>query len=243
MSGLTVRKETFEKEISKIERKGIVSPDKSSDPQYEVLRLQGILEQERRQREELYQQNKNLQQKVKSLTEGRNEAVQRSYRDSLTGLFNRRYFSQRLKEETSRSNRYNYQLTCLILDIDYFKSINDNFGHTTGDMVLKQFSDKLKQCVRDVDILARYGGEEFVVVLPHTRREHGIVLAERIRKKIEQGVFESKGKKVDVTVSIGVASLEYPSIGNEKQLIEQADQALYQAKRMGRNRVVVYQES
>ena len=243
MSGLTVRKEPFEKDIPKIERKGIASPAESADPQYEVLRLQAILEQERRQREELHRQNKNLQKRVKSLTEGRNKAVQLSYRDSLTGLYNRRFFTQRLKEETSRSNRYNYQLTCLLLDIDYFKSINDNFGHTTGDVVLKKFADKLKQCVRDVDILARYGGEEFVVVLPHTKREHGVVLAERIRKKIEQGIFEFNGNKVDVTVSIGVASLEYPSIGNEQQLIEQADQALYQAKRTGRNRVVAYRES
>ncbi|MBI4743698.1 MAG: sensor domain-containing diguanylate cyclase [Actinobacteria bacterium] len=175
------------------------------------------------------------------------EEIERlSITDRLTDLYNHGYFQQRLKEELERAVRFKHPLSILLMDIDYFKKFNDTFGHPKGDQVLKRIAAILKGNMRDVDIAARYGGEEFVAVLPETDKDGILVLAERIRRKIEEEEFEGNkdGLMVSKTVSIGVAG--YPediTINDPAQLIEKADQALYQAKNTGRNKVIGFDKA
>lgn len=160
-------------------------------------------------------------------------------RDPLTGINNRRFFDQRLSEEASRAQRYNRPLSCLFLDIDHFKRINDQYGHQTGDAVLKQVSTQLDERLRQTDVLARYGGEEFVILLPDTEQSDANLIAEQIRERIEQtGFMLPGGKSLKVTLSIGLAVL-HPNnhINDAKQLLAAADQAVYAAKLSGRNRI------
>lgn len=157
-------------------------------------------------------------------------------RDPLTGLFNRRALSERLDEETSRANRYGAPLSLLMLDIDHFKQVNDRFGHAVGDVVIGMVGRVLEQERRASDVVARYGGEEFAVVLPHTHLEGARVVAGRLRAAIAAKTYRTQGKARCVTVSIGVAALG-PSADDAEKLIRAADDALYAAKRAGRNRV------
>lgn len=164
--------------------------------------------------------------------------------DFLTSVNNRRYFDQRLLEEMTRCQRQSTATSCLLLDIDFFKKINDSHGHRVGDRVLKEFAALIRQQLRVSDLLARYGGEEFVVLLVDTPLSLSIEIAERIRSELEQHrmVIES-GDVLQVTVSIGVALIEGKSNQQNAEqmgdlLVEQADQALYRAKNEGRNRVI-----
>ncbi len=164
--------------------------------------------------------------------------------DFLTSVNNRRYFDQRLLEEMTRCKRQSSTTSCLLLDIDFFKKINDSHGHRTGDRVLKEFATLIRKQLRVSDLLARYGGEEFVVLLVDTPLSLSIEIAERIRSELEQHrmVIES-GDVLQITVSIGVALIEGKSNQQSAEqmgemLVEQADQALYRAKNEGRNRVV-----
>jgi len=160
--------------------------------------------------------------------------------DELTGIYNYRYFTQKLKEEQRRAARYDQPLSMIMLDIDWFKRFNDTYGHEVGNLVLKGITEAVKQCIRDVDIFARYGGEEFVVLLPQTPKEEASVIGERIRTKIEQASFDGGDNIPDlkVTVSIGVTS--YPENGKPyDELLTLADQALYRAKGAGKNLVCV----
>jgi diguanylate cyclase (GGDEF)-like protein len=165
-----------------------------------------------------------------------------SFTDPLIAIFNRRYFDQRLNEEIKRSQRYKFPLSLLMFDLDYFKQINDKYGHIIGDKVLIGIGKTLKQNIRESDILARYGGEELVLVLPYTVDNDAVVLAERLRCILEQTNYNTgrdETETLSCTVSIGVASL-----GEENciptDLIHKADVALYQAKKGGRNQVVLY---
>jgi diguanylate cyclase (GGDEF)-like protein len=161
--------------------------------------------------------------------------------DSLTRLHNRRHFSQALALEVRRSHRYSLQLSLLMLDLDAFKRLNDRHGHLFGDLVLQRVGQELRRAVRDADSPCRYGGEEFAVILPETDRLGGLAVAERIRERIHRSFVERSvgGKRVEVTLSGGIAS--YPADGEEAQaLIERADQALYLAKRLGKNRISLY---
>jgi len=162
-----------------------------------------------------------------------------SITDALTGLPNRRYLMDRLEEEVARAKRYEYSLSCLMLDIDYFKLVNDRFGHQTGDAVLKELANLLKENVRMVDIVARYGGEEFIIILPETILEGARVLAERIRRSVEQHSFAG-ALNLNVTISIGYSVLKphYPFGGLE--LINRSDTALYKAKET-RNAIASYE--
>lgn len=167
-----------------------------------------------------------------------------SVTDPLTGLYNRRYLDQRISAEYSSSRRYHHSLSVLMLDIDSFKKINDSYGHQTGDLALQFVSGLLLDGIREPDIAARYGGEEFIVIAPNTRLNAAGELAERIRKRIESHELKlvGEGKKrqiLRVTASIGVAKLT-PDIVSGEQLIQCADNALYQAKQSGRNRVSLY---
>jgi diguanylate cyclase (GGDEF)-like protein len=162
-----------------------------------------------------------------------------SQSDSLTGLFNMRYFRMQLVEEFSRSQRYSRPLTLLMIDVDNFKAYNDRNGHPAGDIVLKEVSRILIRNVRGTDIVARYGGEEFVVLLPETPLDAGMSVAEKIRKAVEEHYFPFAGSKTGerLTVSVGVASYPDVRITSDQDLVEASDKALYAAKRAGRNRV------
>lgn len=162
--------------------------------------------------------------------------------DGLTKLFIHRYFQQRMDEELSRSRRYNEKLSYIMLDIDHFKNFNDTFGHQVGDKVLVTVARLLEASVREIDILARYGGEEFAIILPEKTKKEAAVAAERMRKKLEDNDFMVEGKRVPITISLGIA--EFPADANEKtDLIEKADLALYYSKETGRNKVSQYDES
>lgn len=164
-----------------------------------------------------------------------------SLTDDMTGLYNFRYFQQKIKDEIIRSKRYQRDLSLLMMDIDHFKVVNDTYGHTRGDIILKMVSDIIRITVRDVDISARYGGEEFVVILPETAQKDTIQIAERIRRRVEDIDFSNiEGlETLRITISIGVASFP-ENASTEKSLIEAADKACYFAKKTGRNRVVGY---
>ena len=159
-------------------------------------------------------------------------------KDELTGLYNRRYFMERLAEEYLRSKRHNFSFTVILLDIDYFKKINDTYGHDCGDLVLSDFGRFLNDTIRRTDLTARYGGEEFVVLLPQTGKKEAYLLAERLREKVKNRVIIFEGQKVKYTVSMGLAT--YPIDAEEaKELLSLADKALYQAKNRGRDKVVM----
>lgn len=165
--------------------------------------------------------------------------------DSLTGVNNRRFFDQRLKEEVARAARASKPLGCLFLDVDHFKSVNDRFGHQVGDKVLWEVAGLIREQLRAEDVLGRYGGEEFSALLINTQEDAALEIAERIRSVIESYGFDADGSgPLEVTISIGVAMLS--GCGEESDitamanaLIDHADQAVYLAKREGRNRVVL----
>ncbi|MFY9226788.1 MAG: GGDEF domain-containing protein [Blastocatellia bacterium] len=161
---------------------------------------------------------------------------QQATRDPLTGLSNRNYFRNELKKFVSLSARYNRALSIIMLDIDFFKKINDTYGHDVGDNVLKNVAEILMRHVRTHDVAARFGGEEFVMLLPETSLGGAVVVAERIRTAVENVDFNSAGCRHNVTISIGVA--EYLGDGTDvEEVIKKADEALYKAKSSGRNRV------
>lgn len=163
-----------------------------------------------------------------------------SITDYLTGIYNARYFYQRLTEEFSRAERYKLTLSCLMLDIDYFKLVNDKYGHQVGDIVLREIAQMLKKLMRSSDLLARYGGEEFIMLLTQTSLEDAITKAETLRTFIEKQKFQKlKGAK-GLTVSIGVSSYPVHNIRDSYDLVTCADHALYSAKDSGRNLVGVY---
>ncbi len=158
--------------------------------------------------------------------------------DGLTGLFNHRHFQERLSGEFRRIARYPRPLSLLIIDIDFFKKVNDNYGHPAGDAVLKGVADAIRKALRETDIPARYGGEEFAAVLVNTDTGGAVNLAERLRNTISGCAFQADGKNMRVTVSIGVASCPVHAQTRE-ELVKLADTALYRAKNGGRNRVEV----
>ena len=157
--------------------------------------------------------------------------------DELTGLNNYRYFKESIHREIVRSSRYDLVFSLLILDIDNFKTINDTYGHPKGDEVLSCLAKIIKSSFhREIDILARYGGEEFAIILPQTTRERAYIVAEKMRREIEKGIFKQTGLPRPVTVSCGVA--QYPEDGRtEDKLIKSSDTALYSAKNSGKNRI------
>lgn len=158
--------------------------------------------------------------------------------DGLTGLYNHRTFQERLETEIERAKRFRSKFSLLMMDIDHFKKLNDTYGHSTGDEILKRVGCKILENIRNIDLAARYGGEEFAVILPETPLEGARITAERIRDTISDYRISQGENIISVTVSIGIAT--YPdNATTRKDLIERADSALYQAKRDGRNRVCV----
>ncbi|MCB1760263.1 MAG: GGDEF domain-containing protein [Gammaproteobacteria bacterium] len=155
--------------------------------------------------------------------------------DPLTGILNRLAFDERINSEIQRSKRYQEPFSLLVVDIDFFKKINDSFGHLAGDKVLKALAKRLRKSTRDVDLVARYGGEEFVILLPNTGLEAARLVAEKIREIVERAGFHHNGQPVAVTISGGIA--EFAPQDNAESLFKRADDALYAAKKAGRNRI------
>jgi len=168
-----------------------------------------------------------------------NERLERlAITDGLTGLFNHRHFREHLEQEFDRASRYRLPLACMIFDVDNFKKFNDTFGHLVGDNVLKEIAARTMRCVRKSDLIARYGGEEFVVVMPQTAGDGAMVEAERIREIIGGTPFPGVPHEQRVTISGGVSVLDHDAMLNAEDLLRAADQALYEAKRNGKNQVV-----
>jgi len=161
-------------------------------------------------------------------------------RDGLTDLYNRRYFKEELDKHFHQAVRYGLELSCVLLDLDLFKKINDTYGHAYGDMVLVQVADILKKGLRKVDIAARYGGEEFVILLPNINSDGADKLAERIRILVDEHTFTDGTTTSRVNASIGISSLKANKPENPDKLVSFADEALYIAKESGRNRVCSY---
>jgi two-component system, cell cycle response regulator len=157
--------------------------------------------------------------------------------DGLTGAHNKRYFLEFLEREIARCARYRRPLSLLMLDIDHFKAINDQHGHLTGDFVLRELSRRLLVRVRREELLARYGGEEFAAVLPETDLNGGRIFAEQVRRLVADAPFEYEGDRFNVTISVGLTTVEGEDI-DPVTFIKRADDNLYRAKRDGRNRVV-----
>jgi len=158
--------------------------------------------------------------------------------DGLTGCYNKRYFNEELKARLNAAERFGRQLSLVITDIDHFKVVNDTYGHSTGDVVIRELGQILQRLKRETDVVARFGGEEFCVLCEETDAEGAMHLAERVRQELEQTVFETELGKLKVTCSLGVAT--YPDHAKLRDgLFDAADRALYQAKHTGRNRVAV----
>lgn len=169
---------------------------------------------------------------MKKLSEARKEIEKMAITDGLTGIFNRKYLMTRLMEEYKRAKRLREELSVILLDIDHFKTINDEYGHLIGDEVLKNVAERIKGCVRVYDIVGRYGGEEFLVILPGTGFEGAKNVAERIRACVK----ETHICNVQVAVSLGIASI-HEDDQSEYDLLKRADDGLYKAKTCGRDRV------
>lgn len=160
-----------------------------------------------------------------------------SLTDALTGLYNRRHFNAELEREFMRSKRYGGNLCIAIIDIDFFKKINDTYGHLCGDYVLKEVAYLILENFRKTDMVFRYGGEEFVVLMTETSLENSLIPLERLRKTIENNNFIFKGEKIKVTISIGAETNHTEST---EEFLNNADKALYQAKQSGRNQTVLF---
>jgi diguanylate cyclase (GGDEF)-like protein len=162
--------------------------------------------------------------------------------DPLTGVANRRLLMRRLREEVDRCRRYEHPVSCIMVDLDHFKQINDRYGHTAGDRMLVQVAEALKRGLRSSDLLARYGGEEFVLLLPETTQELALEIAKRHHREITHLQLQyDRRENIEITASFGVAELTGAGHGDSEGaevLIKQADAAMYAAKRAGRNRIV-----
>ncbi|MFI3300191.1 MAG: GGDEF domain-containing protein [Candidatus Gastranaerophilales bacterium] len=157
--------------------------------------------------------------------------------DSLTGLYNRRHFDTTLSREFSRAKRYNSQLSLAIIDVDFFKNVNDNYGHSTGDFVLKEIAYKLLNAFRLSDFVFRYGGEEFAIIFPETSLSDAKIPLERLRKCIENTEFKNSKGVIKLTISIGVGEVD-EFITNVYDFFDSVDEKLYEAKENGRNKIV-----
>lgn len=178
-----------------------------------------------------------LREKNRQLEEVLSKVEVLAITDPLTELYNRRHFESLIEKEFNKTIRYKKPTSCILIDIDYFKSINDEYGHRKGDQILKEIAAVIKNCVRKVDTVARWGGEEFIILLPETNKEQAIKAAERIIDTMRNHEFLGISKKI--TVSIGIASVPDISVESAEKLIDACDNALYEAKRKGRDRIEV----
>jgi diguanylate cyclase (GGDEF)-like protein len=183
-----------------------------------------------------------LRKKQLSLEKANREIKQLSRTDSLTGCYNRGYLNEVLPKEITRARRYKRPLAIALCDIDHFKRVNDEYGHQSGDEVLKQFVQRISELIRhDTDWLARYGGEEFLLVLPETNLDNATNLAERLRHHLAQKIIETETYQISITASFGVTGFDAAILDTAvryEDLINTVDRYLYMAKSRGRNQVV-----
>lgn len=175
------------------------------------------------------------------------EILKHATLDALTGFYNRRQMEERIKQETASAKRKKTPLCAIMIDIDYFKNVNDTYGHAAGDFILKTTSKIIRSQLREYDIASRYGGEEFAIILPYTKEEEAVMVAERLRRAVADKIIniEHVNKKNDtktirITISLGICSFE--NTDTPCDLLMNADKALYDAKENGRNKVVVYKK-
>jgi diguanylate cyclase (GGDEF)-like protein len=212
-----------------------------------MLRLKALQDELLEKNRELDSKNRELDRANKELAQRREELLALSRTDALTGLFNRRYFEERMHEEYTRSRRYGSPLSLVMLDIDHFKRVNDTFGHPFGDEVLRTVARTARARLREVDFLARYGGEELCALMPETEPPDALRVCERVREAIEELQWEHRTvdgvlHTVRCTASVGLASVPSPTLGSAEELLRAADDSLYAAKGAGRNRVNQYSE-
>lgn len=186
-----------------------------------IKKLQDELDYKNRELEEVNQQLRLL-----SITDG------------LTGLFNHRHVHELLHEEYERSKRNGEPMAVTMFDLDHFKQVNDTYGHPTGDVILSETSRILKDNAREIDMVGRYGGEEFIAILPGAGEESAAQFAERVRSAVEGNRYQDNDQEISMTVSVGLASAHAHELPHPDMLIKRADNALYDAKEAGRNRVV-----
>jgi diguanylate cyclase (GGDEF)-like protein len=214
-----------------------------------ILEMLDLVQSETAARQEctaLDQRLRMLERENVDLVMKNHALAEASSRDALTGLFNRWYILEKIEEEMNRAWRHGSPMSLLMLDIDHFKNVNDSFGHSAGDQVLQAIGQVLKDSCRIYDIPSRYGGEEFCLMLPETKLDNTLPVAERIRRRVECSNLSANGSQIKITTSIGVAGLEsVPDEGlfGASSLIERADRALYSAKDRGRNRVELWNAS
>ncbi|MCG8571527.1 MAG: GGDEF domain-containing protein [Spirochaetes bacterium] len=166
----------------------------------------------------------------------------RAILDVKTGLYKHSFFMKRLEEEVAKIKRYQHVISIMMLDIDFFKKINDVYGHMAGDFILYEMAKIIKNAIRIEDPAARFGGEEFIVMLTECKSENAKIVAERIRTNIEESVFHYEDKEIKMTVSIGISEACHQNFHQHSTLIMQADMALYHSKRSGRNQTTLYQD-
>ena len=218
-----------------IQFKNIISND-------EIAAMQKAYEKLRRKlmQADIYKARVSDQQKEIQYRKSQQDHFQQlALTDALTGAVNRHHFNDVLGREITNVNDHGRPLSIMVLDIDHFKQINDTYGHVVGDEVLIMFYRTCKQAVRNTDVVARIGGEEFVIVMPNTSLDSAKQFAERLRRSIAELEIEVDGKKVSLTVSIGVSQWHAEQFINAETFIAHADKSLYQAKNSGRNKVVV----
>jgi diguanylate cyclase (GGDEF)-like protein len=209
----------------------------------EVFDVIRIAEESEARFQELESRMLSLQRENLDLTVRNRTLSEVSSRDTLTGLYNRWYVIEKIESELNRALRHGSPMSLLMLDIDHFKRINDTWGHPAGDEVLKSVGKMLKESCRVYDVPGRYGGEEFCIVLPETKPGNTTVVAERIRKRLEETELTLGDASVAVTASIGIAGMENQSdeeMLSPAALIDRADRALYSAKTRGRNRIEMW---
>ncbi len=180
-------------------------------------------------------------QRLLELRKSKEQLQQLALTDPLTQLGNRAAFDTSIKHATACMHRSGSPYSLLMIDLDHFKKFNDNYGHQTGDIVLRTVADAIKTSARDADVCCRYGGEEFAVILPDTRATNAEVLAERIHRQMAIISHRQPAGRMAITVSIGISCADQERISHPNQLIEEADRALYQAKNNGRNRTEIWQ--
>ena len=163
--------------------------------------------------------------------------------DPMLGIYNRTYLMQVLITEFAKCKRYNHVFSCILIDIDNFKRVNDNYGHQMGDQILIRIANVIKNEVREVDSFGRYGGEEFIIVLPNTNAQDALQAAEKIRHRIVETDFDDLSQGLSITISQGVSDSSIDNPQSEDELLYQVDTALYQAKHSGKNCSVIYKNT
>jgi diguanylate cyclase (GGDEF)-like protein len=244
--------------VNNIDDKGIIKdelPVMSNDEfgilanQFNLLRNQLNQANERLQfkielaDKELHKTNQNLQEQSNELQKINEELKRLSFTDVLTGMYNRRHFEDLMKTEVEMSLRHGDDNSLILIDIDFFKKINDNYGHDAGDIILREVANTMKSELRNTDILCRVGGEEFIVLCKRANSKDAMDIAEKLRARVEKQRHIFQGKSINVTISLGVSSIpDIEKTITTTEFYKYSDLALYASKKTGRNKVTHYND-